>query len=206
MANVDLAEVSRRPQRYWNVDGLPELVMGLLWVVWGAAWLIGEWVPREGAGRLYWLFAPALLVLGGFGAIGVIKRLKARLTFPRTGFVEWREPSGRERTTAAAVALIIAMVLVLIVGRGGTSADHAAPVLGVILSLAFVVASLRQRAPHYLALAGVALATGLAFGAIEGGWTSANWLFVIVGLATAALGAIRLALFLRKHPRAEAAS
>jgi hypothetical protein len=102
--------------------------------------------------------------------------------------------------------LIIAMVLVLIVGRGGAPADHAAPVLGVILSLAFVVASLRQRAPHYLALAGVALATGLAFGAVEGGWTSANWVFVIVGLASAVIGGTRLALFLRKHPRAEAAS
>jgi hypothetical protein len=206
MEPVDLADVARRPQRYWNVDGLPELVMGLLWIVWGAAWLIGEALPRGGPFRLYWLLMPAVLVLGGSAAVWAIKRLKARLTFPRTGFVEWREPSLRERLAAAAIALVTAMVLAGAVVQRGPAADRAAPILGVILALSFVVVSMRQRAPHYLALSAVALATGLALGALQGGWTSVNWMFMIMGVASAGAGAIRLAFFLRRHPLTEAAS
>jgi hypothetical protein len=55
---------------------------------------------------------------------------------------------------------------------------------------------------HLLALAAVAIALGLAFGALRAGWESVNWLFVALGAASAALGGLRLVLFLRKNPRA----
>jgi hypothetical protein len=200
MQPVDLADAARRPRRYWNADGLPELVMGLLWMSWGIAWLVGDALPRGRAFTLYWTLTPALLALSGVAAVWLTKRLKARLTFPRTGFVEWREPTRVERLTAAGVAMVTAAVLVGIVTRGGSSADHAAPVLGVILALAFVVAGVRQRAPHYLALAGVAVAAAIAMAALGAGWGSVNWMFVVIGAASVAVGAARLAIFMRKHP------
>jgi hypothetical protein len=203
MEPVDLANVARRPQQ-WNVDGLPELVMGLLWITWAPPALARRFRARGLSSC--WLFTPVLLVMGGVGAVWVIKRLKARLTFPRTGFVEWREPSRRQRVTAAAVAVVTARVLARAVMRGGPSAGHATPLLGVILALSFVVVSMKQRAPHSLALGAVALAAGLALDALNGGWMTVNWMFMIVGAASAAVGAVRLAIFLRKHPLAEAAS
>lgn len=206
MQNIDLAEVARRPQRYWTVDGLPELVMGFLWIVWGGAWLIGESLPRDWRYTIYWTLTPVLLVLSGFAAVWTIKRLKARWTFPRTGYVEWRGPTHGERLVAAGVAMVTAMVLAVTIVRGGSGAEHAGPVVGVILSLSFVVASLRQRAPHYLALAGVALVTGVSLSAINTGWASVNWMFLILGAATSALGAVRLTRFVRKHPMAEVGS
>lgn len=205
MEPLDLADIAQRPRRYWNADGLPELVMGLLWMSWGAAWLIGDALPKGRAFAVYWTLTPALLALSGVAAVWLIKRLKARLTFPRTGFVEWREPTRLERLAAAGVAMATAVVLVGIVTRGGSSGDHAAPVLGVILALAFVVVSVRQRAPHYLALAGVAVATAIAMAAIGGGWASVNWMFVVIGAASVAVGAARLAVFMRKHPLADSA-
>jgi hypothetical protein len=207
MAHLDLNldEIARRPQRYWNADGLPELMMGLLWMLWGGAWLLGEALPHDWRSNVYWTAAPALLALSGVAAVWATKRLKERLTFPRTGYVDWKEPSRSARVTAAAVAMVTAMVLAALAANRDAGMERvAAPVLGVILSLAFVVASLRQRAPHYLALAAVAVALGLAFGALRAGWESVNWLFVALGAATAALGGLRLALFLRKHPRTPA--
>lgn len=202
MRHPDLAELARRPHRYWDVDGLPELTMGLLWMVWGGAWLIGQALPRGRVYNLFWTAVPALLALSGVAAVWAIKRLKARFTFPRTGYVEWREPSRGSRLTSAAVAIVAALVLVMIISGDSTSANrHAAPVLGVILALAFVVASVRQRAPHYLALAGVAIALGLAIGARSLGWQAANWMFVALGGLSAVLGAVRLVLFVRRHPR-----
>jgi hypothetical protein len=203
MQQPNLDDIARRPQKYWDVDGLPELMMGLLWMLWGGAWLLGEALPHDWRANAFWTAVPALLALSGVAAIWATKRLKQRLTFPRTGYVDWKEPSRSARLMAAAVALATAMVLAAVATNRDTRVEHAAaPLLGAILSLAFVVASLRQRAPHYLALAGVALALGLAFGALRAGWESVNWMFVALGAASAALGGLRLVLFLRKHPLA----
>jgi hypothetical protein len=204
MNNVDLVDVARRPARYWLADGVPELVMGLLWMAWGTAWLVGNALPRGRTFSVFWMLTPALLAVSGVGAVWLIKRIKARLTFPRTGFVEWREPTAAERVLAAGVAVVTAAVLAGTVMRAGSNPAHAAPVLGVILSLAFVVASLRQRAPHYLAFAGVALATGLALGAIGGAWTSVSWMFIVLGATSTVFGSVRLLHFVRTHPLAGA--
>jgi hypothetical protein len=73
----------------------------------------------------------------------------------------------------------------------------------VILSLGFVVASVTQRAPHMLALAGVALMLGLSFGALNLGWQSTNWMLLALGVGSVLVGAIRLSLFLKRHSLAE---
>lgn len=209
MQDVDLADIAQRPQRYWNADGIPELLMGLLWMVWGGAWLAGERMPR---GRLYdvfWLFVPALLALSGVAVVWATRALKARVTFPRAGYVAWQEPSTAARITAGAISIVTAAIVAALavkVRATGATAQMAAPILGVILSLGFLVAAVRQHAPHYLALAGVAVAMGIVLGTWNAGWESAHWLFVALGAASAAIGAVRLARFLRAHPRrAEAA-
>jgi hypothetical protein len=98
--------------------------------------------------------------------------------------------------------MVVAAALVAVVsGEPGPLERRAPIVLGVILALAFAVASLRQRAPHYLALAGVAVALGVAFTAVSGGWPAVNWMFVALGAASAAMGGVRLLLFVRAHPR-----
>jgi peptidoglycan/LPS O-acetylase OafA/YrhL len=203
MQQPNLDDVARRSQKYWDVDGLPELMMGLLWMLWGGAWLLGDALPDDWRANAVWTTLPALLALSGVAAIWATKQLKQRLTFPRTGYVDWKEPSRSARLMAAGVAMVIAMVLVAVATNRDTRIEHAAaPLLGVILSLAFVVASVRQRAPHYLALAGVALVLALVFGALGAGWASVNWMFVALGAASAVLGGVRLVLFLRRHPLA----
>jgi hypothetical protein len=196
----DLNEIARRPEKYWSADGLPELVMGGLWMVWGSAWLVGERLPRDWA-NVYWMFVPVLLAGSGVAAVYVIKRLKARLTFPRTGYVGWKEPSGRMRLAGAVLAMVIAAGLAAVVFRGDAGLAGRAPlVLGGVLALAFLGAAARQRAPHLLALAAVAIALGLILGAVAEGWTAVHWLLIGLGAATSLAGWLRLARFRAQHP------
>ena len=199
---MDLGEIERRPAKYWNADGLPELMMGLVWMLWGAAWLVGESLPRGTAWNMYWMFTPALLALSGVAAVWATKKLKARITFPRAGYVEWNEPTRTQRIIGAGIAMITAAFLATLVVRArAQGAERVAPaVIGVLLSLGFVVASLTQRAPHMLALAGVALMLGLAFGALNLGWQSTNWMLVGLGLASVLSGSLRLGMFLKRNP------
>jgi hypothetical protein len=199
---IDLNDIEGRPARYWQEDGVPELVMGLMWILWGGAWLIGAALPRGGAWNVYWLLTPALLALSGVAAVGLIKRVKARVTFPRTGYVAWKAPTAGQRMLAASVAMVTAVALVWIVARGRAAGLEgiAAPAIGVILSLGFLVTSIRQRAPHLLALGGVALALGVVFGLLGQGFEAMNWMFVILGAVATTIGAARLRMFLARHP------
>ena len=199
---MDLGEIERRPAKYWNADGLPEVMMGLVWVLWGTAWLVGESLPHGTAWNIYWMFTPAFLALSGVASVWATKKLKARITFPRGGYVEWKEPTRTQRVIAATIAMVTAALLAALVVRArAQGTERVAPaVFGVLLSLGFVVASLTQRAPHMLALAGVALTLGLAFGALDLGWQSMNWMMVVLGLATILSGSLRLGMFLKRNP------
>jgi hypothetical protein len=199
MIRSELDDLEQRPRRYWHVDGIPELVMGGIWILWGAAVLIGEALPRGPGFVVYWLTVPAVLALSGFASRWLVIRLKERLTYPRTGYVDYPEPTRGTRVMAAAIAIVVAAAMagVLLTGRAAGAANVAAPAVGVVLSLGFLVTSVRQRAPHLLALAGVALALGIAGGVVKLGWTSLNWLFVGLGLAAAGVGAWRLRRYLQ---------
>jgi hypothetical protein len=200
--SLELRELERRSVKYWSEDGLPELVMGALWILWGAAWLFGNALPRGPLWTLYWMVTPAVLALSAGAGVWATRRLKARITFPRTGYVAWKEPTRGQRLFAAVVALSAASAAVVLVQAArATGVERAtAPALGVLLSLGFLIASLTQRVPHLLALAGVALVLGLAAGALTLGWSGANWVLMGTGAAAIVVGAVRLRRFLARNP------
>lgn len=195
-------DLESRPRRYWNIDGIPELVMGLVWILWGGAFLIGDRIPKGSPANIYWMAFPAILVFTGVASTWLVRRLKERITYPRTGYVEYREPGALARTMTALIAVCTAAAAaaLILTGRAAGVEHSAAPAIGVILSIAFLVASVRQKAPHFLALSGVALALGAAFAALKLGWTGTSWLFVWLGGAAVTLGAWRLRRYVRKHP------
>jgi hypothetical protein len=78
-------EAKRRARNYWNVDGLPTLVSGLFLLLFVAitqtpAWL-GAWLVFP------WVFIALYECLDQ----GIVRWLKERLTYPRTGYVASQE-------------------------------------------------------------------------------------------------------------------
>ena len=201
MEPLDLNDIARRPSRYWNLDGLPELMLGLLWMVWGSAWLFGETLPHDWRWNTYWLIVPAMLAALVFGMNWLIRSLKEWITFPRAGYVAWREPDRRTSMAFGAAIVTAAMILAVVVLNTRPVEMRAPAVLSVILSLAVLAVGVKQRTPRHIALGGVLLVLALAIGNITAGWAAFNWMLLAAGVVCATMGGIRLALFLRAHPR-----
>lgn len=202
----DLDDLARRPRRYWHVDGLPELMLGLTWMIWGTAWLIGQSVPHDWRATAYWLMVSPMLAVSGFVVHRITGRLKQRVTFPRAGYVEWARPSAAARTGVVAITVIgaLAIAAVALFAPAAAVERRAPAIITAVLSLAFVALAVWNRAPHHFALAAATVAVGIAAATLATGWTSVHWLFLGVGLASAAIGVVRLVVFLRTHPAARA--
>lgn len=202
MTQPDFDEIARRPARYWHIDGFPELMVGLLWVVWGAAWLFGQALPHDWRWNAYWLIMPAVLACSGFLLQRTTMWLKSRVTYPRTGYVAFKEPSAPVRAVVAAFVILAAVLLAYMVFTTDATLEQRMPaVFGVLLSLALIVIAVQQHTPHHFVLAAAALVLTLVTARATSGWNAMNWLLVTLGAATALVGAVRLALFLRAHPR-----
>lgn len=144
---------------------------------------------------------PWLLAASGFAANWAIRRLKERLTFPRTGYVRFKDPGPTARALAFLAASLSAAALAALITAGRRRGFEAAavPAIGIVLSLAFAVASLRQKAPHLLVLAAAAFVLGVAFAFLRLGWDALKWFFLCLGAAAALLGAWRLRAYLSAH-------
>jgi hypothetical protein len=202
MPHPDLEDLARRPSRYWHIDGLPELMIGTLWIVWGAAWLIGQSMPRDWRWAVYWLVMPPSLALASLALSRATRRLKERISMPRAGYVAWKEPGRGSRVALAAFIAVAALLLAVFVLWGNAPVPQRAPaVLGVILSLSFVAIGIRQHTPHHLGVGAAARMLTLAIASITSGWDTFNWTLVALGTTCAAVGAVRLVMFLRAHPR-----
>ncbi len=204
-AQADLRDLESRPQRYWNVDGIPEIIMGLTWMVWGGALILGRQIDHESAYKAYWLVVPPLLAVSGFAGQWLTKKLKERYTYPRTGYVVYKEPSPKLRYLTAGVAVVVAAALaaLIVTGRSEGVRMTITPGVGVVISLALLVASMRQKAAHLLALAGVSLALAAAAAALRWNADGMSGLFVGLGLASALVGAWRFRQYLAANRPAE---
>jgi len=201
MQYPDLKEIERRPRQYWNADGLPDLMIGALWIVWGAAFLLPDLLPPGEWMRYYWMLVAPILIGGGAASNWAIKRVKERLTFPRTGYVEWTEPGFLQKTVPALLAAGVAAGVVLLVRQEQSIGTVVAPAVALILAMAFLAASVWQKLPHYLWSAGMSLTLALVFASSRMSLARGlECLFLVLGALSVLIGALRLRAYLRRNP------
>lgn len=115
MQQDPLLDAHIRTERYWNVDGLSEIAMGI-WVLLFALCHYGISQTASGSlGRvvLVLVFAvglPAALVLSG----PLLVAVRRRFTYRRTGFVAHRQVDRRSWIAGAALAVSLALVLLIL--------------------------------------------------------------------------------------------
>ena len=196
----NVSEVEQRVYRYWYTDGLAEIIGGGMFILLGIYFAMQDFLGPDSMMSLILQAGLALVLIGGaFISRRLINTLKTRLTYPRTGYVEYRVNKKETRTGRFLVALlaftvsaltiafisifksfdmvsvtgfIVGIILVLL--RAKTSGLARFYILGVIsMLLGFAISAIGLSDGYglglYYALMGVCFL-------VSGGWTLNHYL------------------------------
>jgi len=192
---INLKQVERNVFRDYFKDGLFDIVVGTYLLLIGLMLPMGTVTPFI---ALFVIFSRSLL-----------RRLKKRFTYPRTGYVELRQgdPQPLPRLVLGSLVLgLIALVAVLIaagvIARPGQWYQWIPIFLGILLAGVFLGLALRARLARYYVIAGIALIGGptAALLPLTGKLDNIGICFDMVGAVLPAWGVLVFVRFLRKHP------
>jgi hypothetical protein len=189
----------------WDENGFDELSIGLIFCVAGGALLIGNWVSTAKLlGQNSPFILPILMLLILPLAL-TIKKVRARVVFPRTGYVLFRPTVSRKWIFLSFLALAAAQMIAEMLWRSTMRDLRSAwgPACGFLFAACLAWGAIRYKMPHYLWPAGLSLLLGGATFAAGAKVEGAIWVMLGTGLAMASEGALRLKRFLRTHPIAE---
>ena len=157
--------ITRRTQRYWYVDGLAEIAIGLFFMLLSAYFPLQERIVT--ASPYAWLanlglFAAVLLIVWLFRH--TLQAVKTRLTYPRTGFVAYPWTQGRSRWLRYGLAACYGLVgvsLVALASRSQTIHTWVPLLTGTIAGLTVLYLSYRFRLMRLAFLACALILTGI---------------------------------------------
>ena len=150
-------KVSDRPLAYYNIDGVGELGMGFMFLCFGLLTWLQDHTPKDAVWHQmygYVIYFGAMLAIIHYGG----KAIKEHITYPRTGFVEYRKRDRWRPGIMAAVVPPLFLIALIVAHR-----HHWHIITGI-------------------SIYGLILAAGLARGVVIWGvrW---KWVVVLLGAA-----------------------
>jgi hypothetical protein len=205
MEKDEIKQVEQRVKRYWYADGIAELASGGLFVVLGLYFgLQGFFGEASLISVILQVSLALLMIAGAYGVRWLVNILKARLTYPRTGYVEYRvneRDAKVRRYVVAGVAMIIAIASIVLIDyiRG---LDSMALVTGLLVGLIFI--ALRGKSSglkRFYVLGGLAILLGVAL-SFSGLLQAYNLglFYGLMGIAIMISGGIILHRYLDENP------
>lgn len=160
-----IEDVERRVKRYWYEDGIAELVTGGVFVLLGLYFalqgFLGEHSPLTSILQVSMI---VLFIAGAYAVRRLINSLKARLTYPRTGYVEYQlDLKGRRlRAFAAAIVGFVIAALLVRLYRSVQGLDAVVLASGFLVAVIWAVLSARlARVVRFYLLAALSLVLGV---------------------------------------------
>jgi len=205
MDKDDMQQVEQRVKRYWYTDGIAEISSGGMFLLLGLYFGIQGYFGETSLVSIILQVSMVLLMVGGiFGVRWLVNTLKARLTYPRTGFVEYRvnEKSARTRRyIVVGVAFVIAIASILLVDLI-RNLDSMALVSGLLVGVIFI--ALRGRSSglrRFYVLGGLAIVLGfiLAFSGLSQAY-NLGLFYGLLGVATMISGGVVMRRYLQENP------
>ncbi len=201
----EIDQTIQRTQRYWYTDGLAEIAAGLVVLILGLLYLPLMLLPQGAAALAVGLGQPVLILLGWWLSGRAVRRLKERITYPRTGYVAYPRKKRRGWGKAAVTALCVAVFVVLVQTLIGEREQLLPVITGAFFALAFALMGYRLGLARFYLLAAFVLGLGVLtqqLGLRDMQQTA--FFFSGIGLSWIASGAITLAHYLRNTQPPEA--
>lgn len=202
-----------RAYAHWLKDGLFEIGLGILLTGVGTLRAIIHFAGEKSAPYYYWLVAGLLVFMFGcaFGFNWIGKALKARITYPRTGYIAFKPFSFNFRNILGMIVLLI--FAGLLGGMLGMLSTHPnqqkigvfVPIgQGIVAALALTLTARRVEIKRLYYLAAFSIGVGLVIGALGVGVVLGISLFYLSsGLVLMVSGSVALRQFLRSHEPAD---
>jgi hypothetical protein len=201
----DLSNVEQRVKRYWYTDGIGELIGGGMFILLGIYFSLQEFLGQNSilSGILQ---ASLILVMIGGMAISrrLVTTLKTRLTYPRTGYVEYHvdEHNLKWRRIWVIILAFTISALTMVFVRLFQFFDSIVAVTGVAVGLILVI--LRAKVSgltrfYILGAISVLLGLTLSISALPNGY-SLGLFYGLMGICFMISGGLTLQRYLDENP------
>lgn len=115
--NNQINQTIRKTWSYWYIDGLTEIAGGVIILLIAALYsVLALPVMRPIAALAIGVGQPAIILAGALAANRIVGHYKARLTYPRTGYVAYPKRSPKRRWLAAILSAVISIGVIIALG------------------------------------------------------------------------------------------
>lgn len=204
---VDIEKIEKRTVQSFYDDGLPEIALGLIFLLLGGYFFAQAVAPEGSAlGSALSVLFFLIIVSAGFLVSRILRFLKRRITYPRTGYVAFKkkEPSSKRRAATMIVGGIIGAAIAALYGISPSFKTLFPAVNGLLLAVAVLLFAGKVGLVRFYILSAASAVIGFAVTA--SGIGDIKGISLYYGLFGAALilsGLVALVAYLRKSPRAD---
>lgn len=207
MKNDPINDITKRTQRYWYEDGIWEIGFGLVNLVLSGFYLIVASTEWKGPLALVLMLLQMGVIIGAFLLVNkVVKYLKERITYPRTGYVVYRKPPVKSRLRRGLVTALTALsiaVLISVIGVMRLAPNRMPLVVSVVMAGSLVYLGYRFGLLRFYGIAAlvILLGYGVSLSSLSDTLSTAYY-FGGFGLLMMLSGGITLLIYLRRTPLA----
>ena len=202
---TEIEKIERRTVQYWFQDGVFEMAFGGFLLLLALFFGVQAAAPAKAGWRFFLSVGLLpLFVFGGWAMNKVVRILKQKITYPRTGYVSYRKPGGKKRAARAFViggaAGILGALAVVVFSSKSVSFNWMPAGSGVGFGLALSLLAFRSKLIRLAALAVFIAAAGFVLS--FSGWEESQGLAAFYGTLAVSLflsGWITFRRYLRIH-------
>lgn len=189
-----------RTRQYWYEDGLTEVSFGVACLLLALFFYLQVIAPPESTLATL-LNSGMVLVLIGIILLTryLVNWAKARLTYPRTGFVAYQKSSGKQRWMAGGLAMLIGAIVAAMTINEPASLAWMPAVTGLLIGAAMLYFAYRLGLLRFylLSLAAILIGPGLSLAGI-GNLPGLAWFYALFGLVFLVSGGLTLQSYLKR--------
>ena len=201
----ETSQIEQRVKRYWYNDGIGEMMGGVMFFLLAVYFSLQQYLGDESfIGGLLQAGFVVLLIGGVFAARRVVNMVKTRITYPRTGYVEYRTNNGNAvwmRILAALTAMTVASISIMVV-RKFDSIDAMVAVTGVLVAVILMVKQAWTSGLgrfYFLGAASLVFGGILSVSGFARGY-NLGLFYALMGFAFVISGGLTLKSYLRENP------